>query len=45
MNSRPDSELEVERFMQTFHDHSILVTEEVTEEWLKGDDNDVVMMK
>ena len=33
MNSCPDSELEVERFMQTFHDHGILVTEGVAEEW------------
>ena len=41
MNSCPDSELEVERFMQTFHDHGILVTEGVAEKWLKGDDNDV----
>lgn len=41
INSCPDSELEIERFMETFHDHGIMVTEEVAEEWLKGDDNDV----
>ena len=41
INLCPDSELEIERFMETFHDHGIMVTEGVTEEWLEGDDNDV----
>ena len=41
INSCPDSELEIERFMETFHDHGIMVTEGVAEEWLEGDDNDV----
>ena len=27
--------------METFHDHGIMVTEGVAEEWLEGDDNDV----
>ena len=41
INSRPDSELEIERFMETFHDHGFMVTEGVADEWLEGDDNDV----
>ena len=41
INSCTDSELEIKRFMETFHDHAIMVTEGVTEEWLEGDDNDV----
>ena len=41
INSCPDSELEVERFMETFHGHGIMVTEGVAEKWLEGDNNDM----
>ena len=41
MNSCPDSELGVENFIRTFHDHGIFVTEGEAEEWLKGDKSDV----
>ena len=41
INSCPDSELEIERFTETFHDHGIMVTEGEAEEWLEGDDNDM----
>ena len=39
MNSHPDSELGVENFIRTFHDHGILVTA-AAEECLKGDEGD-----
>ena len=40
MNSCPDSELGVENFIRTFHDHGIFVTEGEAEEWLKGGESD-----
>ena len=40
MNLCPDSELGVENFIRTFHDHGIFVTAGEAQEWLKGDESD-----
>ena len=45
INLCSDSELEIERFMEMFHDHGIMATEGIAEEWLEGGDNDVGYQK
>ena len=39
-NSCSDLDLKIKWFMETFHNHGIMVTDGVAEEWLKGDDKD-----
>ena len=40
MNSCPDSELGIDNFITSFHDHGVLVTQGVADEWLDRDEGD-----